>query len=31
MSFIAPKGYHPFFQSITLDYVFTNLNRDLFV
>ncbi len=31
MSFIAPKPYHPYFQSITLAFVFANLNQDLYV
>ncbi|TAL00198.1 MAG: hypothetical protein EPO08_14435 [Rhodospirillaceae bacterium] len=31
MSFIAPKNYHPYFSSITLEFVFANLNRDLYV
>jgi hypothetical protein len=31
MSFIAPKPYHPYFQSISLEFVFANLNRDLYV
>jgi len=31
MSFIAPKSYHPYFASITLEFVFANLNRELYV
>jgi hypothetical protein len=29
MTFIAPPGYHPFFQSISLAYVAANINRTL--
>lgn len=29
MSFIAPPPWHPFFRSITLQFVFANLNREL--
>jgi hypothetical protein len=31
MSFIAPKPYHPYFQSINLEFVFANLNQELYV
>lgn len=31
MSFIALKPYHPYFQSINLEFVFANLNQDLLV
>ncbi len=31
MGFIAPKNYHPYFSSITLEFVYTNLNRELYV
>ncbi len=27
MSFVAPQRWHPFFSSITLDFVFMNINR----
>lgn len=29
MAFIAPRGWHPYFQSINLRYVAANLNRAL--
>lgn len=29
MAFIAPQGYHPFFQSIDLSYIARNINREL--
>jgi len=29
MAFIAPRPWHPFFQSIGLDFVAANLNRQL--
>jgi hypothetical protein len=31
MGFIAPESWHPFFQSISLTWVFKNLNRELHV
>jgi hypothetical protein len=31
MSFIAPKNYHPYFTSINLEFVFANLNSELYV
>ena len=31
MSFIAPKNYHPYFSSITLEFVFANLNQEVHV
>ena len=30
MSFLAPPNWHPFFRSITLQWVAANLNRELF-
>jgi hypothetical protein len=29
MSFIAPQNYHPYFNSLSLDTVYQNLNREL--
>lgn len=29
MGFMAPQGWHPFFQSINLSWVYANLNREL--
>ncbi|MDX2142265.1 MAG: response regulator [Rhodospirillaceae bacterium] len=29
MGFIAPPGYHPYFQSISLDFVRANVNREI--
>jgi len=29
MGFLAPQGWHPFFQSIDLSWVFANVNREL--
>lgn len=29
MKFIAPQGYHPFFRSISWNWVVTNINREL--
>jgi hypothetical protein len=29
MKFIAPSGYHPFFRSISWDWVSANINREL--
>lgn len=31
MAFIAPKGYHSYFRSISLQFVFEKLNRELYV
>lgn len=31
MAFLAPKGFHPYFQSINLDFVRANLNREISV
>ena len=30
MAFIAPKGYHPYFKSISLEFVTANLNSGLY-
>jgi hypothetical protein len=30
MAFIAPQNWHPFFQSVSLQWVFANINRDLY-
>ena len=30
MAFLAPHNWHPFFRSITLQWVAANLNRELF-
>ncbi len=29
MMFLAPRSFHPFFQSIDLDFVAANINRNL--
>ncbi len=29
MGFLAPRSFQPFFQSIGLNYVYSNLNREL--
>ncbi len=31
MGFLAHKNYHPYFKSITLEFVFANLNKELYV
>jgi hypothetical protein len=30
MEFLAPQGYHPFFRSISLDFILANINRSLY-
>jgi len=30
MSFLAPTNYHPFFRSISLNYVLSNVNREIY-
>jgi len=30
MAFIAPHQWHPFFSSLSLQFVFANLNRELY-
>lgn len=30
MAFIAPKNWHPFFQSLSLPAVYQNMNRELY-
>ncbi|NIG79450.1 hypothetical protein F3J34_38510 [Klebsiella sp. Ap-873] len=29
IKFIAPQGYHPFFRSISWNFIITNLNKEL--
>jgi hypothetical protein len=30
MAFIAPESWHPFFESVSLQWVFANINRKLY-
>lgn len=30
MGFIAPQNWHPFFKSINMQYVLSNINRELY-
>jgi hypothetical protein len=30
MKFIAPPNWHPFFRTVTLQWVFANLNREIY-